>query len=160
MRALRSRRAGHRLYVADTNNHCLRVIDTATRQVTTLTLTGLTAPPAAAVTVGAGARLLRLDLPLPAGLHLNPEAPLRVKLHSDAGLVADQTVTLAPGRPREVKVTFRVGHGTLRVAVDAILCDDAGTTCRPSAATAEVALTVAATGADASPELVVRLPLR
>lgn len=37
--------AGQALYVADTNNHVVRMIDLVTKQVTTLTIEGLTPPP-------------------------------------------------------------------------------------------------------------------
>jgi hypothetical protein len=36
--------AGDTLYVADTNNHAVRTIDLATKQVGTLTIAGLTPP--------------------------------------------------------------------------------------------------------------------
>jgi DNA-binding beta-propeller fold protein YncE len=47
--------AGGTLFVADTNNHAVRTIDLATKEVRTLGLTGLTPPPAYSY-VRAGAR--------------------------------------------------------------------------------------------------------
>lgn len=38
--------AGTRLFVADTNNHAIRIVDLKTRAVSTLTIAGLTPPPA------------------------------------------------------------------------------------------------------------------
>lgn len=83
-----------RLYIADTNNHLVRVADLKERMVRTLTLTGLEqlapaaplteAAPArrlAPLTVGPGEVEIKLQIDLPPGYKLNPEAPqlLRVK---------------------------------------------------------------------------------
>jgi thiol-disulfide isomerase/thioredoxin len=93
-----------RLYVADTNNHAVRVVDLSTKQTTTLVIRGLEPPPTpgppesaassadasagpnaeetkAAVQrlgVGGGAPAeLVVEVELPAGYHLNPAAPNR-----------------------------------------------------------------------------------
>jgi thiol-disulfide isomerase/thioredoxin len=87
-----------KLYVADTNNHAVRVVDLATRQTTTLAIRGLT-PPAADAGAAAGPEspgpnaeeikaapqrlaasadaALIVDVALPEGYHLNPSAPQR-----------------------------------------------------------------------------------
>jgi DNA-binding beta-propeller fold protein YncE len=99
-----------RLYVADTNNHAVRVVDLATKQTTTLVIRGLQ-PPASAATAsieasseteaagpnaeefkvapqrlgaGQGASLV-LDVALPAGYHLNPSAPHRYAVSVEGG---------------------------------------------------------------------------
>jgi DNA-binding beta-propeller fold protein YncE len=84
-----------RLYVADTNNHAVRVVDIATKQTTTLVIRGLEPPamPAPAADSDAsgpnaetsklapqqlalsGDASLVVDVALPAGYHLNPSAP-------------------------------------------------------------------------------------
>ena len=95
-----------RLYVADTNNHAVRVVDLATKQTTTLAIRGLAPPPQPPAEAGApeaaaeGAsgpnaeeiksaprRLglgtpaaLVLEVALPAGYHLNPSAPHRYRV--------------------------------------------------------------------------------
>ena len=86
--------AGDRLYVADTNNHAIRVIDLKTKESRTLEIKGLQPPPLnqttntetsvnqeeiklAAQKVRAGDGTISLNLQLPPGYHLNPSAPHR-----------------------------------------------------------------------------------
>src|SRR5256714_2002346 len=97
-----------RLYVADTNNHAIRVVDLATKQTTTLVIRGLQ-PPAQSTPAGAaeadgdagpnaetlklapqqlaasGDAALVVDVALPAGYHLNPSAPQRYKVSVESG---------------------------------------------------------------------------
>ena len=93
-------RAGDKLYVADTNNHAVRVIDLKTKQTATLKIKGLQPPvsPAAETETTAIApnseelklapqRLsaqregaLVIDVKLPAGYHLNSAAPQRYQI--------------------------------------------------------------------------------
>ena len=89
-----------KLYVADTNNHAVRVIDLATKRTTTLVIRGLQPPRTNAtaasndeaeaagpnaselktepqrIAAGGDAALI-VDVALPAGFHLNPSAPNR-----------------------------------------------------------------------------------
>jgi DNA-binding beta-propeller fold protein YncE len=96
-----------RLYVADTNNHAVRVVDLATKQTTTLVIRGLQPPaPANADATGesesagpnaeefkaapqrlaaAGDATLVVDVALPVGYHLNPSAPQRYKVSVEGG---------------------------------------------------------------------------
>jgi hypothetical protein len=88
---------GH-LYVADTNNHAVRVVDLSTKRATTLVIRGLQPPdasadaPADSESSGLPAEEIKLapqrlaassnaaltvDVMLPAGYHLNPSAPQR-----------------------------------------------------------------------------------
>jgi thiol-disulfide isomerase/thioredoxin/sugar lactone lactonase YvrE len=87
-----------KLYVADTNNHAVRVIDLKTKQAATLKLEGLRPPDLREQTqtetdaedivlatqrlnAGAGGNgALVVDVKLPAGYHLNPAAPHRYKI--------------------------------------------------------------------------------
>ncbi|HEX8139052.1 MAG TPA: thioredoxin-like domain-containing protein [Pyrinomonadaceae bacterium] len=92
-----------KLYVADTNNHAVRVVDLKTRQATTLVIKGLQPPPAASSTTGADtsdaafpnaeeirlapqrltvtdAGALLVEVALPRGYHLNPSAPQRYRV--------------------------------------------------------------------------------
>ncbi len=86
--------AGGKLYIADTNNHAIRVADLQTGEVTTLRLTGLAMPTAMAgfegaawldgevitlpvqpLTAGIEGQLV-VQIELPAGYKLNPAAPV------------------------------------------------------------------------------------
>jgi thiol-disulfide isomerase/thioredoxin len=100
-----------RLYVADTNNHGVRVIDLATKKVSTLVIRGLEPPPlsntstgvvadgdaesagpnvedfkspAQRLGVGEGASLV-VEVALPEGYHLNPSAPQRYRVTVEGG---------------------------------------------------------------------------
>ncbi len=85
--------ANGRLYVADTNNHLVRVIDPRSGSVSTLTLSNLSVAtqlsPGRKATAGLapqevapGATNLRLTFRAPDGYHLNNQAPSRVLLAS------------------------------------------------------------------------------
>ncbi len=92
-----------KLYVADTNNHAIRVVDLNTKETRTLIIKGLQ-PPAATQTeatsevapnaeeiklppqkIRAGNNAVLINLELPAGYHLNPNAPQRYKLVIENG---------------------------------------------------------------------------
>jgi hypothetical protein len=100
--------AGGKLYVADTNNHLIRVIDLAHQNaVTTLPIAGLTAPEPKAPTAAApkkpdfsdtkqvkverailkpdvGGKIhLAVKLSLPKGYKINPLAPMRYYVEAD-----------------------------------------------------------------------------
>ena len=87
-----------KLYVADTNNHAIRVVDLKTKETKTLPIKGLQ-PPASNQTatndevapnaeeiqlplqrVRSGDAAILLNVELPAGYHLNPDAPQRYSL--------------------------------------------------------------------------------
>ncbi|HEX8173944.1 MAG TPA: thioredoxin-like domain-containing protein [Pyrinomonadaceae bacterium] len=96
-----------KLYVADTNNHAVRVVDTKTRETSTLVIRGLqppasperaedagaaTGPNAEELKVGlqrvmsAGeASTLVIDVALPPGHHLNEAAPQRYRISIESG---------------------------------------------------------------------------
>jgi DNA-binding beta-propeller fold protein YncE len=98
--------ANGKLYVADTNNHAVRIVDLKTKQTSTLNIKGLQPPAALASTSssnnddavnaqeikvaaqpvrenGKGALLVNVDLP--AGYHLNPAAPQRYRVQIESG---------------------------------------------------------------------------
>jgi thiol-disulfide isomerase/thioredoxin len=95
--------AGDKLYVADTNNHAIRVVDLKTKETKTLPIKGLQPPvsnQAAASTdappnaeeislrlqkLRAGEAAILIDVELPAGYHLNPTAPQRYKVSIENG---------------------------------------------------------------------------
>jgi hypothetical protein len=93
-----------KLFVADTNNHAVRVIDLKSKQTSTLRIDGLQPPevetrtvngepgpnadeiklPAQRVRVQNDGALL-IDVELPAGYHLNPSAPQRYRVSIERG---------------------------------------------------------------------------
>ena len=148
--------ANGNLYVADTNNHAIRVIDLKTKRATTLKLNGLTPPaksmqalesasgpnaeeikvPSQRIRAGAGGAL-QIDVELPAGYHLNPLAPQRYKISADGkGLAIDEKV--AARSAKDLKLPLRipltatgVGPTTLRAQVTLFYCREDNTgTCR------------------------------
>ncbi len=96
-----------KLFIADTNNHAIRVIDLKSKQASTLKIDGLQ-PPATGETAQAansdtGPNAEEIKLPtqrlrlnadgtlvahvdLPAGYHLNPSAPQRYRVSIESGL--------------------------------------------------------------------------
>jgi DNA-binding beta-propeller fold protein YncE len=148
--------ANGKLYVADTNNHAIRVIDLKTRRASTLRLNGLTPPAkniqALETAVGpnaeeikveaqklrAGANgALQIDVELPSGYHLNPMAPQRYKITVEGkSLTVDDKV--AARATKDLKLPLRVpinaggsGPATVRAQVTLFYCREDNTgTCR------------------------------
>jgi thiol-disulfide isomerase/thioredoxin len=99
-----------KLYIADTNNHAIRVADLATRVVTELPLEGLTppvVPKAEAVVVASESKKLpeqviqpgaelafEVELAIPEGYKLNPLSPVTFRLDGvgEQGLVAAEVL--------------------------------------------------------------------
>ncbi|HEU4769926.1 MAG TPA: hypothetical protein VFS77_21350, partial [Pyrinomonadaceae bacterium] len=148
--------ANNKLYVADTNNHAIRVIDLKTKAATTLRISGLTPParnmqalesaggPNAEEQKVAAQKLrlgadgsLRIEVDLPAGYHLNPLAPQRYKVSVD-----EKNVTIdekdASRTAKDLKLPLRVGlnanavgPATVRAQVTLFYCREDNTgTCR------------------------------
>ncbi len=99
--------ANGKLYVADTNNHAIRVVDLETRATSTLNIKGLQPPAYGAVAnlteseSGPNAEEVKLapqilssghdaelvaQVELPSGYHLNPSAPQRYRVSVESGL--------------------------------------------------------------------------
>jgi thiol-disulfide isomerase/thioredoxin/DNA-binding beta-propeller fold protein YncE len=118
-----------RLYVADTNNHAVRVVDIATKRTTTLVIRGLQPPaqpdmkadeymadvsagpnasefeaPAQRLAVGDDGALV-LDVALPAGHHLNTAAPNRYKVLTEEG-----RYYITFGKPGDVPANATPAH--------------------------------------------------
>jgi thiol-disulfide isomerase/thioredoxin len=98
--------ANGRLYVADTNNHAVRLVDLKTKQTSTLNIKGLQPPASGAIATltesesGPNAEELKLapqilragsdgevvaQVELPPGYHLNPAAPQRYRVSVESG---------------------------------------------------------------------------
>jgi hypothetical protein len=149
--------ANGKLYIADTNNHAIRVVDLKTRQASTLRLNGLTPPannamttsadvapnaeeiktPAQQLRVGPNATL-EINVELPPGYHLNPLAPQRYKISvSDAKNITINEKNAARSA-KDLKLPLRIpinavgaGSANLQAQVTLFYCREDNTgTCR------------------------------
>ena len=149
--------AHDKLYVADTNNHAIRVVDLRTKQTSTLRINGLTPPmknvQALETAVGPNAEeikvaaqrlrsgvngFLEINVELPQGYHLNPLAPQRYKISVDGSksLTVDEKV--ASRATKDLKLPLRiplntvaVGPANIRAQVTLFYCREDNTgTCR------------------------------
>ncbi len=126
--------AAGNLYIADTNNHAVRVADLATGEVRTLHLKGLSIPaavsgfsetsfgpqevievPVQAVRAGQPGQL-RIDLALPDRYHLNPQAPFtyRVDVSGEGLTVAEadrQVSIMGPELKMPLAIPFQAASG-------------------------------------------------
>lgn len=144
--------AGDKLYVADTNNHAIRVVDLKTKGTSTLRINGLTPPPknvqALESAVGPNAEeikvarqqlrakssgFLQINVDLPAGYHLNPMAPQRYKVSIDGKSLAIEE-NLASRSTKDLKLPLRipisstaVGPATIRAQVTLFYCREDNT---------------------------------
>ena len=135
--------AGDRLYIADTNNHAVRVADLATGEVTTLVLVDvdglLTRLPAGeaytgkVVTLdravaGAGTGMIALAVEVPAGYKINDLAPFSMAWQADGQVIGLDTATadqriVSPTFPLTVPASFSEGEATLTVDLVIYYCE-------------------------------------
>ena len=123
--------AGNRLFIADTNNHLIRVADLNTGEVETVAVKGIeklrgssaeeAGPPAmelAAVEISPGTNSLRIGLVMPPDFKLNEDAPSKIEIEL-IGAVAPGEGFEAKLRgtsfPAEVPVTASEGSGTVGI---------------------------------------------
>lgn len=125
------------LYVADTNNHAIRIVDLTTGATSTLVLKGIEDfdPPASYrgevvelpdQTVAAGEATIVLDYRLPAGYKVNDEAPSSIELTSGESLVrlrAGSVDLTGTALPVELPIQLLEGAGTVRFDVTLIYCE-------------------------------------
>ena len=138
--------ARNKLYVADTNNHAIRVVDMKTKEVSTLQIRGLktevlkdmsqSAIPSFARLIELSVKTLKADadiqltlnIQLPKGYHLNPNAPLIYRINAGNSIQVEQPnkeVRLEnPVLP--IKVSFKTGSGIekteIKVSVNFYFC--------------------------------------
>ncbi|MBI2472241.1 MAG: redoxin domain-containing protein [Planctomycetes bacterium] len=134
--------ANDTLYVADTNNHAIRVIDMKTKEVSTLQIKGLktevsrnisqTAIPPFARQIELPLKTLKadsdiqliVDINIPKGYHLNPNAPLIYRIDAGNGIRVEQPnqdVRLEnPVLP--IKVSFKTGSEIERTEIKVSAC--------------------------------------
>jgi DNA-binding beta-propeller fold protein YncE len=149
--------ANDKLYVADTDNHAIRVVDLKTKQTTTLRINGLT-PPAQSMAkssdVGPNSEsleqptqqlragtegVLSINVDLPPGYHLNPSAPQRYSISVEdnakaIGIDAKDLSRVGSDLRLPLRVPVRaneIGNAKLRVQVTLFYCREDNTgTCR------------------------------
>jgi thiol-disulfide isomerase/thioredoxin len=145
--------AGDKLYVADTNNHAIRVVDLKSKDTKTLPIKGLQPPvtnqaPASADVapnqeeiklapqkIRAGETAVLINIELPAGYHLNPTAPQRYRISAENGadtLVIDQqdAARTAKGLQLPIRIRLRAasaGAAELRVSFSFVYCREDNT---------------------------------
>ncbi len=151
--------ANGKLYVADTNNHAIRVVDLKTKHTSTLFINGLTPPAVDNVTSAETAAapnaeeiktqtqqlrtgtnaVLEINVDLPPGYHLNTMAPQRYKVSVDGGqsvITVDEK--LASSSAKDLKLPLRIplnvvnaGSTNLRAQATLFYCREDNTgTCR------------------------------
>jgi thiol-disulfide isomerase/thioredoxin/sugar lactone lactonase YvrE len=136
--------ANGKLYVADTNNHAVRVVDLKTNQTSTLNIKGLQPPAALAPTQSASndeapnteeikvaAQSLRentkgtlvVNVELPAGYHLNSAAPQRYRVQVESGPeyigLSSRSITGAIGHANSLSDTSKDLKLPLRIPFQA-----------------------------------------
>ena len=149
--------ANDKLYIADTNNHAIRVVDLRTKHAGTLRLKGLTPPaknlaasetavaPNAEEIKTATQRLragpnatLEINVALPEGYHLNPMAPQRYKISVEDGKNITIVEKVASRSAKDLKLPLRIplnaveaGPARIKAQVTLYYCREDNTgTCR------------------------------
>ena len=131
-----------RLYIADTNNHVIRIADLVSGEVSTLVLVDndglLTRQPAGedyngkvvtldSQTVAAGAGMIRLQVDLPAGYKFNELAPFTATWQGEAEAMItteEQAVqVVAPSFPLDVTAVFSPGDSQLQADLVIYYCE-------------------------------------
>lgn len=125
-----------KLYIADTNNHSVRVADIKTKEVSTLKITGLTAPSGpepkeilpnredvkvAVQKVAPGKNEIVIDLKLPLGHHLNPESTqvYRIKNPDKTIQIEESQRSVSIKNPKlPLKIPFKVDIGTQKATLE------------------------------------------
>jgi hypothetical protein len=133
--------ADGKLYIADTNNHAIRVADLHSKQVTTLELTGLTVGGATSMaemwpnleeislpthTLRPGDNTLTLDVVIPSPYKLNPGSPLeyRVDVNGTTPHHGART-SVKDGRfPLQIPLVVAAGKADVRIAISFVYCRD------------------------------------
>jgi len=133
--------ADGKLYIADTNNHAIRVADLHSKEVTTLQLTGLTNGAATDMaevwpnleevrlpsqTLRSDQSRLVLDVKIPAPYKLNPGSPLEYRLEVN-GTSAQQgkRTSVRDGRfPLQIPLSLTTDKVEVHVALSFVYCRD------------------------------------
>ena len=138
--------AGEKLYIADTNNQAIRVVDLKTKQTSTLKLQGLAAPKISSdeATANVSPNLkknktdvkeisansqnnLQLQINLPNGFHLNKDAPNRFEI-SGANIKTETKPQKFSQLPLTIPFqTMQVGDANLKAKIIIYYCREDNT---------------------------------
>ncbi len=133
--------ADGKMYIADTNNHVIRVADLHTKQVTTLQLTGLTESAGIMVAdiwpnleeihvqeqvLRVGQSRLTLEVEIPAPYKLNPGSPLEYRVDVRTSVPQmNKRVTVKDGKfPLQIPLALTSGQTEIRASVSFVYCRD------------------------------------
>ena len=130
-----------KLYVADTNNHSIRVIDLGSGQTETMVLKGIEHFMASAdeeffggivvtldpMTVGVGSGKVLLEINIPNGYKVNDLAPYSMEWKIDGDVIvlapdANRSI-VEPMFPLEIDATFKEGKGMLTGDLNIFYCE-------------------------------------
>lgn len=126
--------ADGKLYIADTNNHAIRVLELASGMVSTLPLHGIerlhartraftgASHPLPARTVPAGSTRLRLALTLPQGYKLNPDVPSQVHWHTTGAALQVETEQDVADLTSELPVDLQLGQCVISADLTLYYC--------------------------------------
>jgi hypothetical protein len=167
--------ANDKLYVADTNNHVIRVVELSSRAVSTLSLQD---PEGLLIRVGSratgkrlripeqrvrpGRSMLEIDISLPASFKFNADAPSRVVwsgLGEEIRLAGGLNEIDLRGRsfPLRIEATYVLGEALIEADLAIYYCESDESVCLIDAVTVEMPVRVAP---DASAgEVVLALPV-
>lgn len=127
---------GDTLYVADTNNHAVRVVDLPSGATSTFVLRGIevfeprpgdadyrgTLLPAQSVTAAPGTGEIVVDVSLPVGYKINEEAPSSLTIEVDGDVVVPPTdVADLTGASLPVSLPVALNEGSAQVTADLVL---------------------------------------
>ncbi len=133
--------ADGKLYIADTNNHAIRVADLQTKQVTTLPLTGLTQAAGrgraeiwpnlqeltlAQQAIRPGQTTLTVNVSIPAPYKLNPGSPVEYQVEVDGASpwISDRMTVKDGAFPLHISVVLAPDTTAVRAAVSFVYCRD------------------------------------
>ena len=143
--------AGDKLYIADTNNHAIRVLDLKTKETKTLAIKGLEPPQQKEISttetspnqqeiklapqkVHGGQLSIIINIELPNGYHLNPSAPQRYTIETEKGNATEKSGTISTndnGRgltlPLRASIDVPKGSQELRARFTFVYCREDNT---------------------------------
>ncbi len=124
------------IYVADTNNHSIRIISPESESVTTLQLSGLPElsmdeSTSQVITIdpwegSSGQGAIQVDLQFPEGLKLNVDGGIRILLHADSPSVvqSERVEIFSTTLPVTIPVEWIAGNNAINLDLNYYYCQD------------------------------------